>query len=348
MDIDERQLNKHEKTMNKYDAFISYSHAADGKLAPALQQALQNIAKPFLKRRALHIFRDQTSLSATPHLWKNIEEALDNSRYLILLASPKSVQSKWVIKEIDFWLKNKSVDTILIALTDGDILWDDEMTDFDWTRTNALPTNLKGKFQMEPLYINLKEAKTSEDLSLKNPIFKNKAAPIAATVHGKSVGDLIGEDVRIQRRNLFSLYAVIFALLAFSSIAAWSAWQSKISEARAKEQEKIALQNEARAKEQEKIAIQNEARAKEQEKIALQNEARAKQQRKRAENALVEAYSNQKEILIRDRNKVINRIELAKQAGRPQDTVEYYKEVSSFGKAIVDLNFKIDTLIKNN
>ena len=30
----------------KYNAFISYSHAADGKLAPKLQVALEKFAKP--------------------------------------------------------------------------------------------------------------------------------------------------------------------------------------------------------------------------------------------------------------------------------------------------------------
>ena len=36
----------------RYDAFISYSHAADGKLAPNLQDALQRFAKPWYRRRA--------------------------------------------------------------------------------------------------------------------------------------------------------------------------------------------------------------------------------------------------------------------------------------------------------
>lgn len=30
-----------------YQAFISYSHAVDGELAPALQRALQGFAKPW-------------------------------------------------------------------------------------------------------------------------------------------------------------------------------------------------------------------------------------------------------------------------------------------------------------
>ena len=52
-----------------YKGFISYSHAADGRLAPALQSALQSLAKPWYRPRALRIFRDETGLSTNPHLW---------------------------------------------------------------------------------------------------------------------------------------------------------------------------------------------------------------------------------------------------------------------------------------
>ena len=47
-----------------YDAFISYSHSADGRLAPALQVALHRFAKPWWKLRAVNAFRDGTSLAA--------------------------------------------------------------------------------------------------------------------------------------------------------------------------------------------------------------------------------------------------------------------------------------------
>ena len=80
----------------RYDAFISYSHAADGQLAPALQGALHRFAKPWHRRRALHVFRDQTSLGLTPELWPEIERALAASRYFLLLASPKAAASHWV------------------------------------------------------------------------------------------------------------------------------------------------------------------------------------------------------------------------------------------------------------
>ena len=91
----------------KYHAFISYSHSADSKLAPALQNALEKFAKPWYKLRNLNIFLDEGSLAASPHLWSNIEEALRKSDHLIYMASPASASSKWVKKEIQFWLENK-------------------------------------------------------------------------------------------------------------------------------------------------------------------------------------------------------------------------------------------------
>ena len=60
----------------RFDAFLSYSHAADGRLAPALRNGLHRFAKPLFEMRALRVFRDETSLSANPALWPSIEAAL--------------------------------------------------------------------------------------------------------------------------------------------------------------------------------------------------------------------------------------------------------------------------------
>jgi hypothetical protein len=66
-----------------YKAFISYSHAADGQLAPTLQSALHRFAKPFYKLRALRVFRDKTSLHLTPQLWPLIQSSLSESEYFL-------------------------------------------------------------------------------------------------------------------------------------------------------------------------------------------------------------------------------------------------------------------------
>src|ERR1700686_5076449 len=105
--------------MPLYDAFISYSHAKDKPIAAALQSVVQKLGKPWYRRRALRVFRDDTSLSATPSLWPSIETALGQSRYFLLLASPEAAASKWVNKEVAHWLNHNGVETVLIGLTDG-------------------------------------------------------------------------------------------------------------------------------------------------------------------------------------------------------------------------------------
>ena len=107
----------------KYKAFISYSHAADGRLAPTLQSALHRFAKPWNRLRAMRVFRDQTGLGVTPALWGSIQTALEDSEYFLLLASPRAAQSAWVDREVEFWLETRSSSQLLIVLTDGELQW---------------------------------------------------------------------------------------------------------------------------------------------------------------------------------------------------------------------------------
>src|SRR5215471_5573086 len=76
-----------------YGAFISYAHDADGAFAPVVQRGLQRLAKPWNRRRALEVFRDETSLAVSPGLWPAIRAALNASRWLVLLASPEAARS---------------------------------------------------------------------------------------------------------------------------------------------------------------------------------------------------------------------------------------------------------------
>jgi hypothetical protein len=46
------------------------------------------------------VFRDDSSLSASAHLWPSIEQALSQSHFLILLASPEAATSRWMGPEV--------------------------------------------------------------------------------------------------------------------------------------------------------------------------------------------------------------------------------------------------------
>src|SRR4051812_40809971 len=141
--------------MPVYDAFISYSHAKDKAIAAALQSGVQRLGKTWYRRRGLRVFRDDTSLSATPHLWPSTEEALSQSRFLILLASREAAASPWVGKEIEYWLAHKSPETLLVALTDGVLAWDHAKNDFAWSAATPLPAVLQGRFGTEPRWVDL-------------------------------------------------------------------------------------------------------------------------------------------------------------------------------------------------
>jgi hypothetical protein len=117
----------------RYSAFLSYSHTADSSFAAELQNSLQQFAKPYYARRAISIFRDQTDLSANPGLWSRIAAALDASEFFLLLASPLAASSKWVKRELDYWLTAHGgrAENLLLLWTDGDLAWDDAQKRFD-------------------------------------------------------------------------------------------------------------------------------------------------------------------------------------------------------------------------
>jgi hypothetical protein len=155
-----------------FDAFISYSHAADGKLAVALQHGLHRFAKPLFKLRAIRVFRDETTLATTPKLWPEIEKALRDCRYFVLMAHPLSAKSEWVQKEIACWLEMGRAEKMLIVWTGGEVVWSRAQKDFDWSRTTSLPPMLAGVFKgEEPLYQDLRWARTEVELSRKHPKF---------------------------------------------------------------------------------------------------------------------------------------------------------------------------------
>jgi tetratricopeptide (TPR) repeat protein len=210
-----------------YDAFISYSHARDKPIASALQASIQRLGKRWYWRRALRVFRDDTSLSASPGLWPKIEQALADSRYLIVLASPASAASPWVQKEIAYWLREKSAETLLIGLTDGDLPWDASLQDFRWSDATPLPPELKGRFVEEPRWVDLRPCR--DGTMPRDAKFTELAADFAAAIHGVPKEDLLSQEVRQQRRALTLAWSAASTLLVLAAAAGWFWWNATIA-----------------------------------------------------------------------------------------------------------------------
>ena len=237
--------------MALYDAFISYSHAKDKPVAATLQAAIQKLGKPWYQRRALRLFRDDTSLSATPHLWPTIEQALGQSRFFLLLASPEAAASKWVNKEVGYWIENNSIETLLIGLTDGELDWQEGAGDFLTRDDFPLPPVLAKRFPSEPKWVDLRPYRTGVQnaASRRDAKFTELAADFAAAIRGMPKEDLLSQEVRQQRNALrlaIGAAAALLILAAGATAASVLAYRAE-QDAYRQQQEAIAQRNRAEA-----------------------------------------------------------------------------------------------------
>jgi WD40 repeat protein len=175
----------------------------------------------------MRVFRDKTGLAVTPELWGSIETALADADYFILLASPQAAQSKWVEREVDWWLKNRSANHLLIVLTDGELTWDRAAGDFDWIKTTALPRRLEKAFPEEPNYLDLRFAKTSAHLTLHNPKFLEAIAGLSATLQGRSLDELIGEDLGQHQKTIRWLRFAVVGLVMLTIAAGFAFYMAR-------------------------------------------------------------------------------------------------------------------------
>src|SRR6266545_8003847 len=71
-------------------------------------------------RRLRPVFRDDDELAASANLGGRLREALDRSRYLIVVASPAAAASRWVNAEVRHFLDAGRADDILVVVVDGE------------------------------------------------------------------------------------------------------------------------------------------------------------------------------------------------------------------------------------
>ncbi len=111
-----------------YDAFISYRHAeTDQSTAVGLHRRLESFRMPAglrpdlpeEKRRIQRVFRDQDELPLSSNLSESIELALQNTDWLIVIATPRFPQSKWCAREIERFTELYGQDHILVVLAEG-------------------------------------------------------------------------------------------------------------------------------------------------------------------------------------------------------------------------------------
>jgi hypothetical protein len=278
----------------RYDAFISYSHRSDLAIAKALRDGLQSFAKTWYRPRALRIFLDQSSLSADSSLGSRIEAALRDSRFLLLIASPEAAGSVWVAREVEWWLANRSVENILLAVTDGELAWSESDGDFHWADSCGLPHLLRGRFRNEPMYADLRWGRAEARLTLQSQRFRSAVLDLAAPLHGIPKDELDGEDLRQHRRLRLAgwLVAALLAVFAVvSGVTAFAAFKNAHQAEAARKAERSSRLAAEQSAESEKaatvVATSAKKQAEERREEAVQQRGVAEGQARIAESRLL-------------------------------------------------------------
>lgn len=111
--------------MFKYDAFISYRHVhPDMEIAQDIQRLIEAFvvskAVPAVpKRRDFLVFRDRDEL-ASGELGEAIENALENSAFLIVVCSRRTPLSPWCRREVEYFREVRDPSNIIAVLLEGE------------------------------------------------------------------------------------------------------------------------------------------------------------------------------------------------------------------------------------
>lgn len=197
-----------------FDAFVSYSHS-DAELVSTLVPALENFVIPTGMSRGLRLFRDRSALRTSPDLSASLVAALESSRHFLLVASPTAAQSSWVEREVQWWLKNRSTESILIVLARGTIN-SDVVDNGQWSISgDALPGALAAALKTVPHYTDLRSVEVKRDAAS----FRDRCAEIVGALTGTDkdvlVGDHLSQASR-RRRLRLSVQGLLILVLVVS------------------------------------------------------------------------------------------------------------------------------------
>jgi tetratricopeptide (TPR) repeat protein len=201
-----------------YDAFISYRQVSpDEGLAFRLHSELETYRVPRkmvrggLPRKLRPVFIDRHELQSGD-LKDRIATALKNSRFLIVVCSPRTPSSQWVSKEIELFLQTHDRNRVLPVLLEGEL-------------QESLPPALRlvssegSSSSIEYYAVDL----SAPTLRGVHRLLNKEKLRLLATVLGCRYDDLKRRDIERRRRSLFTVAAVAVTFaLALASLFLWS------------------------------------------------------------------------------------------------------------------------------
>ncbi len=195
----------------QYKAFISYRHRPlDLQTAKRIHRRIEHYIIPKAlrkdgKKKLGYVFRDQDELPISSDLTASIRDALDRSEYLIVICTPETEKSLWVLEEIRYFLSRHDHNHVLAILAEG-------------TSDESFPRALREIYSadgelidtVEPLAANI----VADSDWKRRRLFRTESLRILAALIGCAYDDLYRREQRYRLRRLALSMAAVIALAA--------------------------------------------------------------------------------------------------------------------------------------
>ena len=213
--------------IDHYNAFISYKHAEeDIRVARTIQSDLEHfhiprkIQKSTGHKKINRIFLDKDELGAASDLSTEISYALEHADHLIVICSTATKESRWVPREIEYFLRNhtrKQITTVLVNGEPEDVI-PDILKYEDRTYKNINGREYTVRVPLEPL---------SCDYRLPRKQAKKQELPrLASKLLSCSYDELMNRRRAYNTRRLSIIFSVILAgILGFGGYLVYSKGQ---------------------------------------------------------------------------------------------------------------------------
>lgn len=240
--IDEMQkaANEYKEKSYKYDAFISYRHVEpDQSIAKQVHQMIETFKAPkeFYqngKRPVFRVFRDREELAARD-LSASIEEALETSRYLIVICSKRTPLSEWCQREIETFKSLHGSERIIPVLIEGEPgeafpmplkeLKGEESVSEILAADIRPDETLNADFEGYEALQNNNKAKLKELTKKSLDILKTEKYRVMATILGCSFGDLKQRDKERKSKRIMTVSTVAGAIFLIFGLFMANAYQ---------------------------------------------------------------------------------------------------------------------------
>ena len=270
------EIENEVKRKYKYDAFISYRHIEpDLIIAKILHEMIEkfNIPKHLRTvsndensindKHIFRVFRDREELS-TKDLSTMIEEAIANSKNLIVICSKRTSLSPWCRKEVQLFKKIHGVNNIIPVLIEGepDESFIEELKNLKTTFINSenmeeeknielLAADIRPEEVKSPTFKGYEILENSKDPKLNeltkkslDILKKSEIYRIVASMLNINYGDLkLRHQERYLKRIIYTSVAASIAMLVFVVSVTTLYLKSVTSERKANEQTSLMTLN---------------------------------------------------------------------------------------------------------